>query len=258
VFLEEIVHRSQEELKARKKRLPLADVRRLAKAQPPPLNLAEALRGDGIRLITEVKKASPSRGVIREDFDPVAIAGNYATGGAAAISVLTEEHYFQGSLDYLKDIRNALGVNRPPLLRKDFIFDPYQVYESLAYGADSLLLIAAILTPEMLVALCALSHELGLSCLVEVHNESDLETALEIGAGIIGINNRDLNTFTVDLATTGRLRPLIPADRIVISESGIGNKNDIDNLGRLGVDAVLIGEALLAAPDIAARLRELL
>jgi len=258
VFLEEIVHRSQEELKARKKRLPLADVRRLAKAQPPPLNLAEALRGDGVRLITEVKKASPSRGVIREDFDPVAIAGNYATGGAAAISVLTEEHYFQGSLDYLKDIRNALGVNRPPLLRKDFIFDPYQVYESLAYGADSLLLIAAILTPEMLVALCALSHELGLSCLVEVHNESDLETALEIGAGIIGINNRDLNTFTVDLATTGRLRPLIPADRIVISESGIGNKNDIDNLGRLGVDAVLIGEALLAAPDIAARLRELL
>lgn len=258
MFLEEIVHRSQEELKARKKRLPLADVRRLAKAQPPPLDLAKALRGDSVRLIAEVKKASPSRGVIREDFNPVAIAGTYTAGGAAAISVLTEEHYFQGSLVYLKDIRNALGVNRPPLLRKDFIFDPYQVYESLAYGADSLLLIAAILTPEMLVALCALSHELGLSCLVEVHNESDLETALESGAGIIGINNRDLNTFTVDLATTGRLRPLIPADRIVISESGIGNRDDIDNLSRLGVDAVLIGEALMAAPDIAAKMKELL
>ncbi len=245
-------------MKARKKRLPLAEVRRLAKAQPPPLDLAEALRGDGVRLIAEVKKASPSRGVIREDFNPVAIAGIYAAGGAAAISVLTEAHYFQGSLEYLKDIRNALGENRPPLLRKDFIFDPYQVYESLAYGADSLLLIAAILTPEMLVALCALSYELGLSCLVEVHNECDLETALESGAGIIGINNRDLNTFTVDLATTARLRPLIPADRIVISESGIRNRDDIDNLRRLGVDAVLIGEALMAAPDIAARMRELL
>ncbi len=258
MFLEEIVHRSQEELKARKKQLPLAEVRRLAKAQPPPLDLAAALRGDGIRLIAEVKKASPSRGVIRENFDPVAIAGIYAAGGAAAISVLTEAHFFQGSLEYLKNIRDDLGENRPPLLRKDFIFDPYQVYESLAYGADSLLLIAAILTPEMLVALCALSHELGLSCLVEVHNECDLETALESGAGIIGINNRDLNTFTVDLATTGRLRPLIPADRIVISESGIGNRDDIDNLRRLGVDAVLVGEALMAAPDIAARMRELL
>jgi len=258
VFLEEIVHRSQEELKARKKRLPLTDVRRLAKAQPPPLDLAKALRGDSVRLIAEVKKASPSRGVIRKDFNPVAIAGTYTAGGAAAISVLTEEHYFQGSLEYLRDIRNDLGKNRPPLLRKDFIFDSYQVYESLAYGADSLLLIAAILTPEMLVALCALSCELGLSCLVEVHNESDLETALESGAGIIGINNRDLNTFTVDLATTERLRPLIPADRIVISESGIGNRDDIDNLSRLGVDAVLIGEALMAAPDIAAKMKELL
>jgi indole-3-glycerol phosphate synthase len=258
MFLQEIVHRNQVELKARKKRLPLAEVRRLAKAQPPPLDLATALRGDGVRIIAEVKKASPSRGVIREDFNPVAIAGIYAAGGAAAISVLTEAHYFQGSLEYLRDIRDALGENRPPLLRKDFIFDPYQVYESLAYGADSLLLIAAILTPEMLVALCALSHELGLSCLIEVHNESDLETALESGAGIIGINNRDLNTFTVDLATTERLRPLIPADRIVISESGIGKRNDIDNLKRLGVDAVLIGEALIAAPDIAARMRELL
>ena len=258
MFLEEIVHRNQVALNARKKRLPLAEVRRLAKAQPPPLDLAKALRGDGVRLIAEVKKASPSHGVIREDFNPVAIAGAYVTGGAAAISVLTEAHYFQGSLEYLRDIRDALGKNRPPILRKDFIFDPYQVYESLAYGADSLLLIAAILTPEMLVALCALSCELGLSCLVEVHNESDLETALESGAGIIGINNRDLNTFTVDLATTERLRPLIPADRIVVSESGIGSRDDIDNLERLGVDAVLIGEALMAAPDIAARMKELL
>jgi indole-3-glycerol phosphate synthase len=246
------------ELIARKKRLPLTEVRHLAKAQPPPLDLATALRGDGIRLIAEVKKASPSRGVIRADFDPVAIAGTYAASGASAISVLTEAHYFQGSLEYLSDIRDALGENRPPLLRKDFIFDPYQVYESLAYGADSLLLIAAILTPEMLVALCALSSELGLSCLVEVHNESDLKTALESSTGIIGINNRDLNTFSVDLSTTKRLKPLIPADRIVISESGISSKVDIDNLERLGVDAALIGEALMEAPDIAAKIRGLL
>jgi indole-3-glycerol phosphate synthase len=258
MFLQEIVHRNQRELIARKKRLPLTEVRRLAKAQPPPLDLATALRGDGIHLIAEVKKASPSRGVIRADFDPVAIAGTYAAGGASAISVLTEAHYFQGSLEYLSDIRDALGENRPPLLRKDFIFDPYQVYESLAYGADSLLLIAAILTPEMLVALCALSSELGLSCLVEVHNESDLKTALESSTGIIGINNRDLNTFSVDLSTTKRLKPLIPADRIVISESGISSKVDIDNLERLGVDAALIGEALMEAPDIAAKIRGLL
>jgi indole-3-glycerol phosphate synthase len=145
-----------------------------------------------------------------------------------------------------------------PLLRKDFIYDPYQIYESRAYGADGLLLIVAILTPEKLTELLSLSHELDMRCLVEVHNEAELEIALRSDAGIIGVNNRDLKTFTVDLATTERLRPLIPPDRIVVSESGIQQRSDIEKLGRLSVDAVLIGESLMAANDIAARMRELL
>jgi len=229
----------------------------MALEQPPALDLAAALRGDGIQLIAEVKKASPSRGIIRPDFDPVEIAIIYAGNGAAAVSVLTESGYFQGSLDHLKDIRNALH-NKLPLLRKDFIFDLYQVYESRAYGADSLLLIVAILKLEELQALLRLSHELGMSCLVEVHNEAEVEIALSSEARIIGINNRDLTTFSVDIATTERLSPLIPPDRIVVSESGIKERADIEKLSQLGVDAVLIGESLMAAPDIAAKMRELL
>jgi len=258
MILQEIVSHSRAELEAEKERLPLAELRRLAREQPLPLSLASVLQGDGIRIIAEVKKASPSRGVIRSYFDPVAIAKTYAANGASAISVLTEAKYFQGSLNHLKDIGKALGDKRPPLLRKDFIFDPYQVYQSRACGADSLLLIVAILTPEGLKELLGLSHQLGMSCLVEVHNEAELEIGLRSGARIIGINNRDLNTFTVDLATTGRLRGHIPGDRIVVSESGIRNRSDMEKLRQWRVDAVLIGESLLSAPDIAARMRELL
>ncbi len=256
MILQQIVAHSQRELEARKGNLPLPELRRLAREQPPPLDLAPALSGETIRLIAEVKKASPSRGVIRPDFNPVEIARTYAANGAAAISVLTETGYFQGSLAHLQDIREAdTGL---PLLRKDFIHDPYQVYEARAYGADSLLLIVAILTPERLEALLGLSRELGMSCLVEVHNEAELETALDSGARLIGINNRDLSTFTVDIATTGRLRPLIPADRIVVSESGIKERRDMERLKGWGVDAVLVGEALLSAPDIAGKMKELL
>ncbi|MDO8687547.1 MAG: indole-3-glycerol phosphate synthase TrpC, partial [Dehalococcoidales bacterium] len=208
--------------------------------------------------IAEVKKASPSKGIIRADFDPVAIARVYAANGAAAISVLTESKYFQGSLNYLKDIRDALGDKKIPLLRKDFIFDPYQVYEARAYGADSLLLIVAMLTPEKLKELLELSHRLKMMCLVEVHNEAELKVALNYEASIIGINNRDLNTFETDLTTTERLRPLIPADRLVVSESGIKDHSDMEKLGRLGVDAVLIGESLMASDNIAAKMKELL
>ena len=258
MILEQIVADNLAELEARKSSLPLAELQRIALAQPPPLDFASALRGNRISLIAEVKKASPSRGIIRPDFNPVEIARTYASNGASAISVLTETRYFQGSLDYLKDIKKALGNKRPPLLRKDFIDDPYQVYESRAYGADSLLLIVAILTPERLGELLGLSHELGMSCLVEVHNEAELEIALKSGARIIGINNRDLNTFTVDLATTERLRPLIPPDRIVVSESGIKDRNDVEKLRKWGVDAVLVGESLMSAPDIAAKIKELL
>ena len=258
MILDQIVTNNRLELESRKRITPLAEVQRVALAQPSPLDFASALRGDCIQLIAEVKKASPSRGVIRPDFDPLEIAQIYASNGASAISVLTEPKYFQGSLNHLKDIRNTMGNKRLPLLRKDFLGDPYQVYESRAYGADSLLLIVAILTLEKLGELLGLSHELNMSCLVEVHNEAELEIALRSGAGIIGINNRDLQTFTVDLTVTERLRPLIPPDRIVVSESGIKDRNDMEKLGKWGVDAVLIGESLMAAPDIAAKMKELL
>ena len=257
MILDDIMSRNMKELEYKKRSLPVAELRRMAFAQPPTLDLAAALRGDGIRLIAEVKKASPSRGIIRPDFDPVEIAKIYADNGAAAVSVLTEAGYFQGSLDYLWDIRNVLS-NKLPLLRKDFIFDPYQVYESRAYGADSLLLIVAILKPKDLKGLLRLSHELDMSCLVEVHNEAEVEIALQSEAKIIGINNRDLTTLSVDITTTERLRPLIPPDRIVVSESGIKERADIEKLSRFGVDAVLIGESLMSAPDIAAKMRELL
>jgi indole-3-glycerol phosphate synthase len=257
MILDRIVSQNLEALEYRKRRLPIAELQKMASEQRPVLDLASALRGDGIQLIAEVKKASPSRGIIRPDFDPVEIAKIYAGNGAAAVSVLTEALHFQGSLEHLKNIRKALP-DKLPLLRKDFIVDPYQIYESRAYGADSLLLIVAILKPEKLHELLEISHELNMSCLVEVHNEAEVEIALKSGAKIIGINNRDLNTFGVDLATTERLRPLIPADRIIVSESGIKQRSDIEKLRQLGIDAVLIGESLMSAPDIAAKMRELL
>jgi len=257
MILEEIVAASQQELEETERNQSLAELKRLAQEQPPALDFASALKGRGMKLIAEIKKASPSRGVICADFDPVRIARVYADNGAAAISILTESTYFQGSLNHLRAVKAALGGRRLPLLRKDFIFDPYQIYQSRAHGADSLLLIVAILTPEELRALLQLSHKLGMCCLVEVHNEAEVEIALNSNAKIIGINNRDLSTFKVDLATTERLKPLIPPDRIVVSESGIKSKADIERLEKLGVNAVLIGEALMSAPDIAARIKEL-
>ena len=258
MMLEDIVRNTQLELKDRKRKLPLGDVRAMAEARPQPVNLKEALRGDRIRLIAEVKKASPSRGIIRRNFDPVAIAKIYAANGASAISVLTDSKYFQGNLDYLAQINASLGPGRPPLLRKDFIIEPYQVYESKAFGADALLLIAAVHTTEKLRELLDLAHALGMQCLVETHDEEQIVKALESGAQIIGINNRDLNTFQVDLQTTLRLRHLIPHDRIVISESGIKNRSDLTKLQSIGVNAFLVGETLMASEDIAAAMRELL
>jgi indole-3-glycerol phosphate synthase len=256
MILDRIVSYNLEELEHKKRRLPLAKLQRMALQQSPALNMASALRGDGIRLIAEVKKASPSKGIIRSDFNPVEIAKIYATNGATAISILTEGRHFQGSLDHLKNIRRA--ITDIPLLRKDFIVDPYQVYESRAYGADSLLLIVAILKSETLQDLLRLSHELNMTCLVEVHNEAEVEIALKSEARIIGINNRDLNTLDVDIATTERLLPHIPKDRIVVSESGIKSRADIEKLRRSGIDAVLIGEYLMSAPDIGARMKELI
>lgn len=259
MILDEIVAACRKDLADRKRDITLPEMKRLAKAQPDPLDFKAALKSDkGIRLIAEVKKASPSKGVIKGDFDPIEIALTYASNGAAAISILTEPNYFLGHLYYLKAVEEALGNKQIPLLRKDFIFEEYQVYESRAFGADALLLIAAILTPDKLKTLRDLSRNLGMYCLVEVHNEKELETALGAGAEIIGINNRDLQTFKTDLKTTERLISLIPPGKIIVSESGIKTRADIQKLEKLGVNAVLIGEAFMAAPDIAAKMRALL
>jgi indole-3-glycerol phosphate synthase len=258
MILDEIVAHNRTELEKRQHDLPLAEVRRMALEQPPPLDFAAALQGGQVRLIAEVKRASPSKGAIRSYSDPVEIAEVYAGNGASAISVLTETKHFQGSLRDLRAIRDALGEKRVPLLRKDFLFDPYHIYESRAYGADALLLIVAILTPDRLKELLFLSHQLGLKCLVEVHNEAELGVALRTEARIIGINNRNLDTLDVDLNTTKRLRAFIPPDRIIVSESGIRGHADVELLRHLRVDAVLVGEALMAAPDIAAKMKELL
>jgi len=254
-MLDKIIAQKRDEVEQRKKVATIAYLQERIAQQKPPLDLALALKGDHIRLIAEVKQTSPSRGMLSPNLNPTELAQTYAKGGAAAISVLTEANYFMGNIEHLAAIREVVKL---PLLRKDFIFDPYQVYESRAYGADALLFIAAILSQEQLKELVSLSHSLGLRCLVEVHNEGEVERAVLSEAEIIGINNRDLNTFTVDITTTRRLRPLIPQERIVVSESGIKNKRDIEKLGKWGVDAVLVGEALVTAGDVLAKMKSLL
>lgn len=255
-LLSHIVSNKLQELDYSKRVVPLTEIRQMALDQPPPLDFTSAIEGNDLKLIAEVKRASPSRGIIRKDFDPCAIAKIYVNGGATAISVLTENRYFGGNLSHLKEIKQSLP--RPvPLLRKDFILDPYQVYESRAHGADSLLLIVQILSQTQLMELLGLSHEVGMDCLVEVHNETQLETAIHSGAKIIGINNRDLLTFQTDLSTTERLRPLIPNGLLVVSESGIKGRPDIERLQKLKINAVLVGEALMSAPDIAAKIKEM-
>jgi indole-3-glycerol phosphate synthase len=254
-ILEKIIDDKRREVERKKRSLPLSALIERIAGRKAPLDFAGALRGKDVKLIAEVKKASPSRGVLRPDFDPVALAKTYARNGAAAISVLTEVKHFQGSLDHLAAIKEVVSI---PLLRKDFIYDEYQIYESAAYGADALLLIVAILSREQLGKLLTLSRSFGLACLVEVHNEEELTTALLADAGIIGINNRDLNTFKVDTSTTRRLRLLIPQEVIVVSESGIRNRDDMKKMRECKVNAVLVGEALITAGDIPARIKELL
>lgn len=253
-MLDKIVAQKRAEVEERKRVRPLSCLREQIAHQSPPLDLASALTGDDIRLIAEIKRASPSRGMLNPNLDPMELARIYVDGGAAAISVLTEANYFKLSVDDLIMVREVVAL---PLLRKDFIFDPYQIYESRAHGADALLLIAAILSEGQLEELLSLSHSLGLKCLVEVHNESEAEKALASGAVIIGINNRDLNTFAVDINTTQRLRPLIPQGKIVVSESGIKSRSDVEKLKAWGVNAMLIGEALVTANDVLAKVREL-
>ena len=257
MILDDIVRDKKQELNKIKRKVSFTELQNRIWKQPPVRDMAAALGGENISLITEVKKASPSRGMIKEKLDPVALAVTYAFNGASAISVLTEKKYFKGSLNYLSLVKKALK-DGPPLLRKDFIFDPYQIYESRAYGADCLLLIVAILEDKQLEELLSLSRELGMDCLVETHNESEIERALNVEARIIGINNRDLKTFEVDLNTTIHLSKLIPEGYIVVSESGIKSRKDVTQLSQCGVNAVLIGEMLVTAEDTAAKMRELL
>lgn len=287
MILAQILAAKEAEVAAARLARPLGEVIAAARQAPPPRGFRRALLGrpagqpgatgmpgpsaqgtEGpagvpeVRVIAEVKKASPSRGLIRPDFDPVAIARAYAEGGAASLSVLTDERWFQGSLGYLTAIRQAVDL---PLLRKEFIIDEYQVYEARAAGADAILLIVAAFhgecagrrTPGDLNRLAALAAELGMDVLMEVHTAEELALAVESGSPVIGINNRDLRTFHTTLEVTERLAPLVPPDRLLVSESGIWTHDDLRRVGAAGARAVLVGESLMRQPDVAAALRAL-
>ena len=256
-ILDDIVAWNRGELARRRARTPLPEVQRQAARVAPPRDFAGAL-GRSARapsLIAEIKRASPSKGPLCLDLDPAALAGAYEVGGAAALSVLTEPRFFRGSLE---DLAAAKAATRLPVLRKDFVFDAYQIYEARASGADAILVIVAILEDWLLAELLALARDLGLAALVECHDALEVERALAAGAEVIGLNNRDLRTFRIDLETTGRLRPLVPAGRLVVSESGIHAAADVARLRGWQVDAMLVGEALVKSGDVAATVRELL
>mgnify|MGYP005841722119 CR=1 FL=1 len=254
-MLEQIVEHKVQEIGLRKNRCPLDHIRSVVAFMPQPRAFGVSLRQPGkVTVIAEIKKASPSKGPIKPDADPAAVAQIYAAEGAAAISVLTDERFFLGSPGFLGIVRQAVGL---PLLYKDFVVDPYQVFEARFLGADAVLLIARLYTKQELAELLTLAEDIGIECLVEVHTEQEVEQALRAGAKIIGINNRDLETFKTDTGTTFRLRPYIPPDIVVVSESGISSPASVRALKRCGVDAVLVGEALMTSDDIAAKLREL-
>jgi indole-3-glycerol phosphate synthase len=222
---------------------------------PPPRDFEAAVsRRNAIRIIAEIKKASPSKGVLRQHYDPVEIARSYELHGADAVSVLTDEQFFQGALDHLEKVRAAISL---PILRKDFIIDPYQIYEARAAGADAILLIVALLDKQNIDTYKMDAYKLGMKVLVEVHSSADLDIALASGARIIGINNRDLNTFQTDIRVTEKILPLIPRGHIIVSESGISSREDVQYLARLGVDAILVGEHLMRYDDPGVGLEEL-
>jgi indole-3-glycerol phosphate synthase len=255
-ILDKIVATKRDEIARAKAGVPETRLREHLAGAPPVRDFLAAVAWPGpIRLIAEVKKASPSKGVIRADFDPVAIARTYQEHGAACLSVLTDEPYFQGSLEYLRQVREAVGL---PVLRKDFVIDPYQVVEARAAGADAVLLIAESLDGDALARLHAAVVGLGMTPLVELYEPENLPRVLAIGARLIGVNNRDLRTFQVDLEHTIRLRREIPADRVVVGESGIRTRDDALRLEQAGVQAMLVGESLMASPDIGAAVDRLL
>jgi indole-3-glycerol phosphate synthase len=256
-------------LEAAKRSEPVAALREASTGLDSAWRLSDAIvnpRGNApvsasVQVIAEIKKASPSKGMLAETLDPVAIARAYAAGGAAGISVVTEPNYFHGKLEWLRDVRRALAAElageRPSLLRKDFVVDPYELLQAKAYGADNVLLIVAMLDDALLRDLLAEARGLGLDALVEVHTEAEAGRAVKAGATLYGINNRNLHTFEVDLATTERICPLLPADAIVVGESGVHTRADVERLQRAGVRAILVGEAFMTAPDVASKMAEL-
>jgi indole-3-glycerol phosphate synthase len=252
--LEQIIERTCEEVDRRRERVPLAKLEALVADQPEPRPFAETLARPGISVIAEHKRRSPSAGVLRDDLSVEDVVQAYERGGAAALSVLTEPFHFGGSLDDLRAAKAAVDL---PVLRKDFIVDPYQVYESAAAGADAILLIVAALHPHDLGVLYREARALELDVLVEVHDEEELQIALEQDAEVLGINNRDLTDFSVDLQRTFDLLVDVPAGKIVVSESGIGAREQLEELERVGCDAVLVGERLMRAPNLEVATREL-
>lgn len=256
-ILQKIVEVKRQEVERLKVEVPITELEKRIERQQPTLNLAGALFGESVRIIAEVKKASPSKGLLREDFDAESLATIYADNGASAISVLTNFDHFQGSIDHLGAVHSVANSHKIPVLRKEFIFDEYQVYEARAYGADAILLIVAMLTQKRLKSLMELSQKFWMQCLVEVHDEEELKVALEAGAEIVGINNRDLRTFITDLEVTERLASRIPFGKVIVSESGISDREHLKRIKSAGAHAALIGEALVTAPDVGAKLGEL-
>lgn len=257
-FLTTILEDKRLELAKSKAEIPLKELQKAASKQDKPRNFVKSLTKPGIRIIAEVKKASPSKGVLARELDPEKTAVSYASGGAAAISVLTEPKHFQGSLSYLSLIKEKLGAECPPLLRKDFLTEEYQIYESRAAGADAILLIVAALEDDTLVALLELTHKLGMEALVEVHTEEETRRAVKAGARVIGINNRNLTTFETTTETSLLLKPLIPEGRLVVSESGIRTPEDIKKLNKAGINVFLIGEALVIDGNPSEKIRLLM
>jgi indole-3-glycerol phosphate synthase len=256
VILDDIIARTRTDLAARRQQRPLAAVEATARALPPVRSLATALRKPGrVTCIAEFKRRSPSAGWIREDASPADLATAYVEAGAAALSILTDGPFFGGSLEDLVAAREAVTV---PVLRKDFMIDRYQVAEARAGGADAMLIIISALDDATISGLLADAREFGLEVLVEAHDREEVTRAVALGAAIVGINNRDLKTFTVDRELAIRLRPLVPADRVVVAESGIRDGADVRRIGDAGIDAVLVGETLMRAPDPGAALRALL
>lgn len=254
-ILDTILEETAFELDRRMRSMPPSRLERALASCEPTRDFTGALKGEGPlpSVIAEVKKASPSKGVLREEFYPVEVASAYEAGGAAAVSVLTNERYFQGRLEYLSIIRRFVGL---PLLRKDFIIHPYQVTESRVAGADAVLIIASVLDDDILEECLGSARSLGLHPLVEVHTASELKRALGLGAKLIGINNRDLRTFKVDIETTFKLMGQVPEGVVVVSESGIQSKDDLLRLKEAGVHAVLVGETFMTAKDVRAKVQE--